>query len=79
MRWAEFLADTPPGVTEVIEVLFKEGSSFAVNEKDIKVPDADIQIHCDARECRDIRFFHTISVPKVNINAIVYDDVSVDY
>ena len=47
MHWAEFLADTPPGVTEEIEDLFKKGSSFAVNEKDIKVSDADIQIYCD--------------------------------
>ncbi len=56
MRWAEFLADTPPGVTEEIEVLFKEGNSFAVNEKDIKVTDADIQIHCDAGSAETYAF-----------------------
>ncbi len=79
MRWAEFLADTPPGVTEEIEDLFKEGSSFAVNVEDIKISDTDIQIYCGNHECRGIRFFHTISLPKVNINAMGYDDVFVDY
>jgi hypothetical protein len=79
MHWVEFLADTPPGVTEEIEDLFKKGSSFAVNEKDIKVSDADIQIYCDDPKCRGIRFFHTISVPEVDINVLGYYDVFVEY
>jgi hypothetical protein len=79
MLWAEFLARTPPGVIEEIENLYKKSDPYQEDYSSVSISDTDIQIYCDSDKCKGVRFFHVISTPQVNINALNYDDVFVDY
>lgn len=80
MRFADFLADVPPGVEKPIEDLFTKREPPYLNAPNWKVGDPEITIYCDNDGCKGVRYFETISAPEVEFKKYSKSvDIYLDY